>query len=209
MRRSIYLIIALITFAVGIASVLVWQSKRASLQSSQAETISEIDRGIIDPRWVYVNRDIKWQLEKPPKMEDVSKIKQWDADALFVIFYPSGEYAEVWVALWKWENPQRIFFAPNGDSGYVTYKGKWVTNSDGTISTFASYSHVGYYNLPPSDIQSVHRSTWTIRQPAVDRLGTLLETGGEEFIPASEIEDEDLNDLRYFVKDLDKDSKRQ
>jgi hypothetical protein len=218
-RYTKYLFTALITFAAGFASVLAWQNWRTPTRPPAAQNGPGIDQGVIDPRWVYINRDIKWRPKPPPPPEIISHWKEsnpdWEVSSdwketeaygTLVIFYPSGDYAEVSAALWGREDTPAVDFAPNGETSFHTYRGKWSVNPDGTISTFAIFSHVGMYNARRQHLPDARSRRWVVHERAADRLGTVLEAGGEVFVPSSQIED--FGRLTNFVKDWEKEPAR-
>ena len=202
MRRYIaYFMLMLSTFLAGSASVLIWQGGRAASDISRPQTDSGLGPVPFDMPQVYIHRDIKWRPKPLPPPEIISDWKEsdpgWDpsqwneleAQDRLVVFYPSGDYAEVLVALWRINDTRPIDFAPNGESSYHVYKGKYLVNADGTVSTVASYSHWGAFNLRLRNAPDVYRRRWLVRRAAGNGPGALLEAEGEIFVPASELAD--------------------
>lgn len=78
----------------------------------------------IDPRWVFVSHPLKWSAP-PPEIEN----RKEAATAGIVVFYPSGQFAEVWCTLYRVGNG-RVSIS-RGDS-HVVRVGTWSKIGDRT-----------------------------------------------------------------------------
>lgn len=198
-RWVFYASIALLTCATGLASAFLWRHHEAQRQlsnlSARNEIGSEIDRGLLDPKWVYIGRDVQW--ETLPNEYGVPG-PCLHADGHIVIFFPSGSYAEIFCSLLRRKDgPARAELVYNADFGFIAYLGNWTRNSDGTISSNATFSSIGLYNREGPHTSAYNRR-WMVRQPATDQIGSILEADGRLYVSASEIEG--LDQIRGMVQ---------
>ena len=170
------------TFVVGVAaatSSFLYHHRDAPASASTHTT----SPAAIDPRWVYVTRDITW-IDVP---EDPKHHLQYSVNGDLVIFYPPGQFASVIVGLERDTETNQMWMLV--DQGFSVFKGSWVRNADGTMTATSCFSHGDNYgsnlglsgrsNAPllPARVQK-----WLIRKPALDGAG-LLESHREAYVP--------------------------
>ncbi|HEX8098540.1 MAG TPA: hypothetical protein VF507_10905 [Pyrinomonadaceae bacterium] len=178
-----YLVIASLTFCCGLASALLWHNHRTPNEIVQISPIalppeshpkveqSEIEQEILDRTWVYVHIY---------SYRDLEGGRGWHGE--FAIFYPSGEYAEVYSPLARYKKSPRGEWVFEIYSDYTfSQRGKWCREPDGTISSTLILNK----DIPFAKLPNDYRKLWTIRQPSGHRLGSILEADGKIYLPAS------------------------
>ena len=127
----------------------------------------------VGPYWIYENQEI--EAEPPPnKGEDPIKARE---DSVFIVFYPTGEFASVGCALYTTDGVESMRIVAEDD--FIVYRGTWRRNADGTITTKSRLSH-----LPAQNNHSVTDERIVIFKPignVVSERG-LLEGGGNSYV---------------------------
>ena len=131
MKRIIPAVVILLTFSLGVASSGLWSNFRHWGTRKPPTGISQK----VGPYWIYQNQEIGAEAS-PDGSDDFTKVR---ADSVFLIFYPTGEFASVGCALYTADGVQNMRILAADD--FIVYKGIWKRNSDGTITTTWRLSH--------------------------------------------------------------------
>jgi hypothetical protein len=123
--------------------------------------------------WIYQNQVIG--AEPPPNRgEDPIKARE---DSVFVVFYPTGEFASVGCALYTADGVENMRIAAEDD--FMVYRGTWKRNGDGTITTKWQLSH-----RPVLNNHSLADVRMVIFKPIGNVVSDrgLLEGGGSSYV---------------------------
>lgn len=186
------LLVAILAFGAG---VTVATLRIFSRHSSTITAVTSIPANSkVDPSWVYLTKNIRWEL--PPKeiVEDLGLFH--DGSGAMVVLYPDGALAIVNCNLRKSGTSQQISL--NGIVQFSVYKGTWVTNSDGTITMVSRYCADPHGRDRTDNEASVERK-WTIREPYANRVASLLESKDEFLIPLP-ANFRDMDGLEYMLR---------
>ena len=170
-RRTIKLLVAVVTFGVGVAVVTLWILRPRNPIPTPVTFITDDSK--VDPSWVYITKNIPWKL--PPKeiVEDLGPF--YDGSGSVVVLYPDGSLAIVNCNFRKSGTSQQLSL--NGIVEFSLYKGTWVRDSDGTITMESRYC-MDPHGRDRTDKEASVRRKWTIREPSANRLAGLLEQHG-------------------------------
>jgi hypothetical protein len=137
-----------------------------------------IGKSELDPRWVYLSRDIRW--ERPPK-EIVKELGLFsEGQGAVTIFYPSGELAIVSCDLRKDDKTGQISL--DGVINFSIVTGTWSRNTDGTLLTTTRFCTAPMGVVNRTHEPSVERRC-TISQPTTGRLAGLVTCNNESIVP--------------------------
>jgi hypothetical protein len=90
--------------------------------------------------WIYLNQVI--EAEAPPnENEDSTRVR---GDSVFIVFYPTGEFASVGCALYIADGAENERILTEDD--FTVYRGTWSRNGDGTITTKSRLKLAGQNN---------------------------------------------------------------
>lgn len=124
MRHFIGILIFVLSF-----TIRVFMGKNFSFRETKVNPIPPpLTNFTLEPSWVYMS-DVKW--EHPPKeiLEDYED-KFQIGRAVFLIFYPTGEFFKLSCNARKLDSGRIDAFGPDT----VTYKGVWKYNDDGSLT---------------------------------------------------------------------------
>lgn len=132
MKRLISTIVLLLTFSIGVTSNSLWNLFRHWDTRRPPTGMAQK----VGPYWIYQNQMIE---AEPPsnKSEDPIKVRE---DSVFIVFYPTGEFASVGCALYIADGVENMRIVAEDD--FIVYRGTWRRNGDGTITTKSRLSHV-------------------------------------------------------------------
>jgi hypothetical protein len=187
MRRITFrLIVASLTFILGVTAAAIWfASRRPTVRVSpppspvsSPEVIRPLPRPI-DPSWVYINRDIKW--EAPPKY--IEQTFKASLNSTIVVFYPTGDFASIGCTLYR-DNKTKHMSISAGDD-FSVMKGTWRLNDGGTIATTSRLTHAGFRIVSGKIPEREER--WKIVKQSSDQLAEVLNRLGEIYVPIKDI----------------------
>lgn len=131
MKRIISAIVILLAFSIGVASNSLWSLVRHWDTRRPPTGIAQQ----VGPYWIYVNQSIgaepsSDQSDNPTKARD---------DSVFIVFYPTGEFASIGCALYTADGGENMRIMAEDD--FIVHRGIWKRNSDSTITTTWRLSH--------------------------------------------------------------------
>ena len=180
MKRIISIIALLITFGLGVGSISLWNLYR---HWDTRRPPTGVDQKV-GTYWLYVNQVIE---AEPPAHKDEEPTKA-RGDSVFIVFYPTGEFASIGCAISTAGGTQNERILAEDD--FTVYRGTWSRNDDGTITTKSRLSH-----RPAQNNHSVADERTVIFKPignVVSERG-LLEGGGSSYV----------QQLSHEIKNLD------
>jgi hypothetical protein len=164
-------------FAFGICAGLLSCSRSPGPNTSTQPPTGMIGKSRLDPHWIYVSEDIRWEL--PPK--DILKEGGafYDGAGYLMILYPSGELAVVRCDLRK--NGKTSQLSLNGVVSFSVATGTWSRNSDGTLTTVSRFC-AAPMGLDRSNEPPVERRC-SVGEQSSNRIGSLLRCDQESMVP--------------------------
>ena len=169
MKRIISITVLLLTFSLGVTSNSLWNFFRCwdtrRPPTGVAQKVGEY--------WIYQNQVIP---AEPPLNEGKDPIKVRE-DSVFIVFYPTGEFASVGCALYIADGAEDMRIVAEDD--FTVYRGTWKRNGDGTITTKWRLSH-----RPAQNDHSVTEERIVVFKPignVVSERG-LLDGGGSSYV---------------------------
>jgi hypothetical protein len=141
----------------------------------------------IDRSWVFINRDIKWELA--PKV--VSRSFEGSVNSTIVVFYPTGKFAMVGCTLYRDKASRKVSISAGDD--FSVLKGTWQQSGDGNITVKATSTHT----ILIERVEQVQN--WKIIEPSPTRVANSLDWDGQTFIPISNVEN--IENLRPMIAD--------
>jgi len=131
MTRIISAIVFVLAISIGLASNSLWSLFRHWDTRRPPAGIAQK----VGPYWIYGNQQIGAETSHDGSY-DPTKVKD---DSVFIVFYPTGEFASIGCALYTADGVENMRIVPEDD--FIIYKGIWERNSDGTITTTWRLSH--------------------------------------------------------------------
>jgi hypothetical protein len=151
-----------------------------------------IGKSKLDPHWIYISKDIRWEL--PPKeiVKDMGLF--YDGDGYLMILYPSGELAVVGCELRKDGKTGQLSL--NGVVNFSVATGTWSRKSDGTL-TMVSRFCVAPMGLDKSNEPPIERRC-SVSEQSSNRIGGLLTCNQESMVPLPD-DFKDVDGISYML----------
>jgi hypothetical protein len=169
MKRKLSAAVVLLAFGIGVTSNSLWNLLRHWDTRRPPTGIAQK----VGPYWIYENQVIEAE-PSPNAGEDPIKVRE---DSVFIVFYPTGEFASIGCALYTADGVENARIMAEDD--FIVHKGIWKRNSDGTITTTWRLSH-----RPAINNHSLADERSVIFKPignVVSQRG-LLEGGGSSYV---------------------------
>lgn len=135
----------------------------------------------IDLHWVFVNDNLVW--ESPPK--ELRKTYVLAENAVLVILYPTGSFAEVSCTLFGDRKSGRLSICRG--CGFSISKGTWTRNADNSfwVKFRLVYRPVLIENrpLPESEVEQ----RWVPRGRSEGRIAAVVQAPAGKYIPLSNL----------------------
>ena len=170
LTTSIWLVIVNMLLISSCAST---QREISKVEVSNTNSNVQIEQ--INPSWVYINKDIKW--ESPPK--EIEQTFQGSLNSNIVVFYPNGKFAFVGCTLYR-DNKTRTIAISMGDD-FSVRKGIWKKDGAGNIIVNSHLTHSMSENI------SEQTEIWKVKEQSSERLANSLEINGEIYIPLPKV----------------------
>ena len=169
MKRIISAVVILLAFSIGVASNSLWSLFRHWDTRRPPTGIAQK----VGPYWIYVNQSIGAE-PSPDGSDNSTKARD---DSVFIVFYPTGEFASIGCALYTAGGIANDKILAEDD--FIVHRGIWKRNSDGTITTTWRLSHCPTKNNDSSAAERIVIFK-TIGNVVSDR--GLLEGGGSSYV---------------------------
>jgi hypothetical protein len=163
--------------AFGICAALLSCSRLPGRNTVTQPPKGMIGKSKLDPHWIYISKDIRWEL--PPKeiVKDMGLF--YDGDGYLMILYPSGELAVVSCDLRKDGKTSQLSL--NGVVSFSVATGTWSRNSDGTLTTVSRFC-VAPMGRDMGNEPPVERRC-SVGEQSSNRIGSLLTCNQESMVP--------------------------
>ena len=151
-----------------------------------------IGRSKLDPHWIYISRDIRW--EAPPKEIIKDMGLYYVGSGSLLVLYPSGELATIACDFRKVRPTTQLSL--NGTVSFAVATGTWSRNADGTLTTTSKFCAApmgaDQNNATPIEQRCV------IAQPASDRTAGLLTCAKESMVPLPD-DFRDIDGIQFML----------
>src|SRR5258707_13949494 len=151
-----------------------------------------IGKSKLDPHWIYISRDIRWELPPQEIVKDMGLF--YDGDGYLMIFYPSGELAVVRCDLRKHGKTSQLSL--NGVVSFSVATGTWSHNPDGTLTTVSRFC-VAPMGLDKGNEPPIERRC-SVGDESPNRIGSLLICNQESMVPLPD-NFKDVESISYML----------
>jgi hypothetical protein len=186
MKRIASTVVLILAFTAGVGSNHLWELLRYWDTRRPPTGISQK----VGPYWIYLNQVIG-PVVPPNPVDDPIKARE---DSVFIIFYPTGEFASIGCALYTADGVENNRIMTEDD--FVVHRGIWTRNPDGTIKTTWRPSHG-----PGLKGEALKGERVVVFKPignVVSERG-LLEGGGSSYVQIFDGEVENLEVLQRMI----------
>lgn len=186
MKRIASTLVLILAFTAGVGSNHLWELVRYWNTRKPPSGIAQK----VGPYWIYQNQVIEGE---PPPNGVENPITARD-DSVFIVFYPTGEFASIGCALYTAGGDENIRIMTEDD--FVVHRGFWTRSPDGTIKTTWRLSHG-----PGLKDEALKGERVVVFKPignVVSERG-LLEGGGNSYVQLLDAEIKNLEVLPRMI----------